>query len=308
MGDHLVEGGVAVLGTLDADDLDLVELMEAVQPPDVLAVGTGFAAEARRIGRKLLREVRVLEDDVTVDVGDGHLRGGDEIEVIQADVVHLRLLVGKLARPEAGSGVDHHGRLHLAVARGRVEVEEVVDQRALQLGSLSLVHRESGAGELDAQVEVDDVELAGEFPVRKGSFGKHGIRAAHLDHLVVFGALAGNDEVARHIGQKHQLVLEFLVVLFRFREQRAAALFQRGDRLLGLLGLLAASFLHQAADLGRLLLLLAEQRVALLLEGLAMIVEGDDLFNNSSRIKILDGELCDDFLRVFPERFECKHY
>ena len=76
----------------------------------------------------------------------------------------------------------------------------------------------------------------------------------------------------------------------------------------GLFGLLTAAFLHQASDKGGLFLLLAEQGVALLLEGLAVIVEGDDLFNNSSRIKILDGELCDDFLRVFPERFECKHY
>ena len=43
---HFFESGVGVLGFLDADNLDFVELVETVESADVFAVAAGFAAEA----------------------------------------------------------------------------------------------------------------------------------------------------------------------------------------------------------------------------------------------------------------------
>ena len=49
--DHLLERCVGVLRPIDADDLHLVELVQAVEPTHILAVRTGFAAETGGVGR-----------------------------------------------------------------------------------------------------------------------------------------------------------------------------------------------------------------------------------------------------------------
>ena len=85
-------------------------------------------------------------------------------------VVHLPFLVGQLARAEARGFVDHDRRFHFEVAGPGVAVEEIVDQRTLQTGSLAFVDGESCARELDAQVEVDDVVFARQFPVGQRVF------------------------------------------------------------------------------------------------------------------------------------------
>ncbi len=100
MGNHLVQSSIGVLWLLDAHNLDLVELMQTVQPPHVLAIGTGLAAEARSVGGHLLWEVIIAENDISEYVGYRHLSGRDEIEVIQTHVVHLGLLVRQLAGAE----------------------------------------------------------------------------------------------------------------------------------------------------------------------------------------------------------------
>ena len=219
MGDHLVEGGIGILRLLDADDLDLVELVQAVQATHVLAVRTGLAAEARSVCRKLLWETVILEDDIPEDVGHRHFSGRDEEKSVQSDDVHLGLLVRKLACTEAGCSVDQHRRFDLLVAGGGIEIEEIVDQSPLQLCTLALIDRESGSRELDSEVEVDDVILLGKLPVRKSVLRKMDFRASGLDDLVVFGALARHDQVARHIRKQDYLGVEFLVVLIRLGEK-----------------------------------------------------------------------------------------
>ena len=222
-------------------------------------------------------------------------------------MVHLAFLVGKLACAESGSGVDHHGRLDLLVAGRGVEVEEEVDQRALQLGSLALVDRETGAGDLDAQVEVDDVVFLGEFPVREGAFGQFHLGAAHLHHLVVLGALAGLHEVAGHVRQQDDRRIQLLVVLFCAGRQLRGLGLQGGDLGLGGLGGILQPLLHQAADLGRLLLLLREQRVALRLEAAAAGVELQHLVHDRLRVEILDFQFLDDAFRVIAKHLERQH-
>ena len=307
VGDHIVQGLVGILRLLHAHDLDLVELVQAVQAADILAVRTGLAAEARRVGRQALRNLVGGEDHVTEDVGHGDLGGRDHIEVVQVGVVHLALLIGELARAETGSGVDHHRGLDLLVAGRGVAVEEEVDQRPLELGALALVDRETGTRDLDAQVEVDDVVLLGELPVRQGPFGELHLGTARLDDLVVLGTLAGLDQRARGVGHQHELAVQLGGSLVHPGEELAGAGLEGGHLGLGGLGRLAQSLLHQAADPGSLLLLLREQRVALGLEPAPERVELEHLVHDRLRVEILDLQFLDDRLRVIAKHLQCQH-
>ena len=69
VGFHLLESGIAVFGLLDAHELYLVELVQAVEAAHVLAVAAGLAAEAGAVGAVLLGELVAGDDDVAVDVG-----------------------------------------------------------------------------------------------------------------------------------------------------------------------------------------------------------------------------------------------
>ena len=56
--------------------LDLVKLMEAVEPADILAIAAGFAPETRSIGAAADRQRSLIEDLVTKEVGERCLGGG----------------------------------------------------------------------------------------------------------------------------------------------------------------------------------------------------------------------------------------
>ena len=93
-------------------------------------------------------------------------------------MVHLALLVGELARAQSAGLIDHEGRLHLGIARLAGLVEEEGLQRALEAGHLADIDGEARTGDLDAEVEIDEVELLQQIPVTKGAFGKIGLHAA----------------------------------------------------------------------------------------------------------------------------------
>ena len=91
-----------VLGLRRLDErehLDLVELMDAEDPPRVLAGRARLAAEAGRDPRVADRQIGAVEDLVGVQGGQRHLGGADEEELVPFDLVdHLAL-----AREEAGA-------------------------------------------------------------------------------------------------------------------------------------------------------------------------------------------------------------
>ena len=129
-------------------------------------------------------------------------------------MVHLSLLVGQLTCTETGSFVHHNRRFHFKIACLGVDVQEIVDESPLQPGSLAFVNRETGTGELHSKVEVDDVELLGEFPVRKGIRSEIRDFIAHLHDHVVFGGLSCRHCIARQVRKQHEqrqgLLLGFL--------------------------------------------------------------------------------------------------
>ena len=103
-------------------------------------------------------------------------------------MVHLAFLIGELTCAIAAGGIHHGGRHDLGVASLVGLGQEEVDECSLQLCSLADVDREASAGDLHAQVEVDEVVFLGEFPVGQtcllhygiGGPVAHGVRAVAL--------------------------------------------------------------------------------------------------------------------------------
>ena len=171
-------------------------------------------------------------------------------------MVHLALLVRQLACTETGIFVDQHRRLNLLVTSLGVAVEEEVDQGALKLCSLTLVNRETGAGNLHAEVEVNDVIFLGELPMRQGICREGNLRSSHLHHLVVLRALAFLDQTARDVWQQHEVCLKFLSCLLHTCKHRSRLLLESGHLSLGGFSILLEALLHQDTNLGSELLLL----------------------------------------------------
>ena len=245
---HLLVGLFAVLRLVNAHQFHFGELVQTVQAAHVLAVGTGLAAEALRVGAVLDGELLLVQNHVAVDVRHGDFGGRNQVEVIHFAMVHLTLLVGQLARAVAGSGV-HHGRRHnLRVARFACFVQEEVDEGALQLCAFALIDGEAGTGNLHAQVEVYQVILLGKFPVGQGIFGQFGFHAAHLLHYVVVGTHAFGHAVVGHVGDGVEQCLEVVGSLVHVGLHLLVRLFQFGDAALGGFRFLLLALLHQLSD------------------------------------------------------------
>lgn len=74
LADQLLEGLVRLLGQGVLEHLDLVELVAADHAALVGAVGARLAAEARRIGEQLMRQVAFGENLAAVQGGEGRSR------------------------------------------------------------------------------------------------------------------------------------------------------------------------------------------------------------------------------------------
>src|SRR4029079_12831079 len=110
---------------------------------------------------------------------------------VARDDVHLVFLVGDLAGAGRARGVDHRRRPELGhtVLTG-VDVEEPIDEAALESRPRALVDREARAGDLGATGVVDDIELVAELPVRSAGPGRatrRGIGTDLADERLVVG-------------------------------------------------------------------------------------------------------------------------
>ena len=70
--------------------------MDAQEAARVPARRAGLPTEAGGVGGVVDGQILHVEDLVAVHVGDRHLRGGNQVQVIALDGVHLPLLVGQL--------------------------------------------------------------------------------------------------------------------------------------------------------------------------------------------------------------------
>ena len=222
-------------------------------------------------------------------------------------MVHLPLLVGKLARAEARRFVHHQRGHHLRVARFRVAVEEEGDEGSLQSCSLSLIDGESGSRELHAQLEIDNAVFARQFPVWKRPFGQCLGQRRDFDHFVLFGAPARRYDFGRYVGQGNDERVHAVGGLAELLFECFRLLLQERYSSLGRVGLFASSRGKELSYLFGEGVLFGKAAVQPLLERTAQVVLRYDFFNHRGRIDSLDGEALHGALPLFPDLFQSKH-
>ena len=222
--------------------------MQTVQTTHILTVGTSLPTETLRIGAILDRQLLLIQNHVTVDIGHGHLCGRDQVKVIHLAVIHLSLLVGQLTCAIAGSGIHHRRRHDLGIACVACLVEEEIDQRPLQTCALSLIDGETGTGDLHTQVEINQVILLRQLPVGQCVLGQLSLHATHLLHHVVLGRSTFGHLLIRDIRDGIEQGLQIGCGLIHLGLERLAGLLDLGYTLLSGLGLLFLSGLHQLTD------------------------------------------------------------
>ncbi|MNT13196.1 hypothetical protein D3C72_1481570 [compost metagenome] len=161
------------------------------------------------------RQLLAGDDGVAHDIGQRHLGGRDQVEVLDALAVfaadlarHLEqvfLELGQLAGAAHRGGVDHVRHVHLGVAVFlRMGVEHQLDQRAVHARQAAAQHREARTGDLDRGVEVQAQLLAHVDVVAHCEVEL--ARLAHAAHLGVLGlVIAHRHAFVRQVGDRqHQ--------------------------------------------------------------------------------------------------------
>ena len=177
----------------------------------------------------------------------------------------------------------------------------------MQTSPFALVHGESRSRELDAQVEVDQVVLAGKLPVGQRVFGQRRVVLHQLDHQVVLRRASLRHDLGREVGQRDDRGLQLVGHRAGFGLQGGGALLERRDLGFSGFGLLAAALTHQGADLLGRAVLFAEQSVEFDLDGAAAVVEPFDALDDGAGVDPLLGKTADRFVPVVPELLDCKH-
>ena len=209
---------------------------------------------------------------LTVIVRHRHLGGGDQPEIVHLAMVHVVLHLRQLAGADHRGGVHHEGREHLGVALALgVQVEHILDERALEPRALAQEDGEARARELDAAREVEDAEpfAQGDVVQRLEVEGRH---LAHVAHVAVGGAVgAGGDVLVGHVGDAQHGLAEGLLGLADLRVLGGDGVAHRAH--LGLHGLDVLAGLDARADGFGDLVALGLERVGLGDQGPAPGVE-----------------------------------
>src|SRR6267143_1344453 len=261
--DQLLEGLVSVLGGLEPDQLDLVELVLPDDPLGVLAGAARFAAEARREGAILERQRG--EDLVAVVVGNRHLGGGDQVQA-GGGLEQVLLELGQLAGAPHRVRVHQVGRQQLDVPALAVQIDEEAHQRPLETREVAPVEDEPRPRHLPRPGEVEEPQPLAQLVVLARGEGEPRLLAPRAHHHVVLRIAPHRDGLVREVGHREQGRLDLLLDLL---EPRFLLLHLVGERLqlgaqarllLAAQGphLLAGPLLLRPPGLGRL-----DQRLAL---------------------------------------------
>ena len=191
----------------------------------ILAGGSGFGAEARRVGREPDGQPRVVQNLVTIEVGDGNLGGGNEpvvviLELAAGDGFGVGIPAaeevfgkfGQLASAEEGLAVNHERRQHFGIAVfGRVQVKHEADQRPFEPCSSAHVDREPRATQLGCAFQVENAERLAQFPMRLGLEVEFRNFAPGLHCEVVGLGLANRHFVMGEVGYARERLPQLLV-------------------------------------------------------------------------------------------------
>ena len=172
-------------------------------------------------------------------------------------MIHLAFLVGQLAGAISAGFVHYVGRLYLQITALAGLVEEESLESALETCHLADIERETGAGNLDAEVKINQIIFLEQIPVARSVFGKFGHGASFFDYHVVSGILAFGHVVVGYVRDGEQYVCHILLCLCHNLLQSLVGTFELGNLFLGRIGLVLLAVFHQLAYLlGQQVLLL----------------------------------------------------
>ena len=220
-------------------------------------------------------------------------------------MIGVVLELGQLARAKHGLALDDDGRPPLLKTTAGVRIEEEVDEGALQTGAGATENGEAATGELVAALEVEDVEVGAQIPVRFKVEVEHarGAPTTALDVLVLVLAVRGG--LAGNVGQVSHKVVLLLLESGAALGQTVDLLVDGAHGLLGGLGLVLLALLHQGADLLGLGITRGLELLDLGDDGTTLIVELKELLAIPRRLAVSHGGI--DGIGVLANKLDIKH-
>ncbi len=307
---HLLVPVHGVLGPAHHDHLLLLELVDAVHPPLLNAVGALLLPEAGGVGGQGLGQA-VLGDDLVDELADhGVLRGADEVEILPLDLIHHGVHVRLAHDALHHVAVDHEGGDAEGEALADHEVPGVGQHRLVEAGDVPHQVVEPGPGHPARRVHVHpvkglhDLGVVGDVEV-----GHHRLpEPLHLHVLAVVPAdgHGGVDEVGDLEHDLPDLRRQLVLQLFQLRQTVGVGL-HLGLGLLRLrqLGGVLFRLPHQHTHLLGQLVPLRAQVVGLSHGVPVPAVQLDDLIHQGelALLELLFDVFLDD-LRVVPEELD----
>ena len=296
--------------------------MQTVQSTNILTIGTSLTTEALRIGTILDRQLCLVQYHVAIDIGYRNLSSGDEVEIVNLAMIHLSFLVRQLTRAVAGSCIHHRRRHNLGIATLTGLVEEEVDERTLQAGTLSDIDGESSSRNLNTQIEVYQIIFLGQFPVGQGILDTQlgvDVPVAHrimsvtllqvrLHHVVVGSLFALRHFVIGNVGNLAKQTSHLILSVVHRLLQLLVSLLHVGHTLLDGIGLCLLALLHQLSNLCSQLLGLSQVLVQLLLGLTTLPVNSQHLVDGFLGIlEMFLFQTANHAVCLLCNEFQCKH-
>ena len=133
--------------------------MQAQDATRFAARGTCLATEAWRVRGVPNRQIRTVEDLVAMHVRYRHLGGWRQVEAVATNHIHLVFLVGNLPRAACRRLVDQDWWPDLGeTVLAHMGVEEEIDERTNQRGTVGAVRREGRTRNFGAALQIEDAE------------------------------------------------------------------------------------------------------------------------------------------------------
>ena len=220
-------------------------------------------------------------------------------------MIGVVLELGQLTRAKHGLTLDDDGRPPLLKATAGVRVKEEVDEGALKTGAGATENGKAATGELVAALEIEDVEVGAQVPVRLKVEVElaRGAPTTALDVLVL--VLAVRRGLARDVGKVSHKVVLLLLESGAALGQTVNLLVDGAHGLLGGLGLVLLALLHQGADLLGLGITRGLELLDLGDDGTALVVELEELLSIPRRLAVGHGGI--DGIGVLANKLDIKH-
>lgn len=150
----------------DLNEFDFVELVNADDASIIASGASCFTTEAGSMSRHFDGKIGFGEESVTVKVCDGNFGSRDEKHLVVFDTIHVVFELGELSGAHhALAPYDVRDVDFFVTVFAGLKIEKILDQGALEAGSLVAVYRKSRTRNAGTVIEADHSVFFGNFEV-----------------------------------------------------------------------------------------------------------------------------------------------